>query len=78
MHSIGQQPPARIVHNASGAEKAGITGAANDDDHDVPLGGPHDYETRVQSYLQSLKACIESASVRRKRVAGEGRTDDDK
>lgn len=82
MHSISQQPhSAADRHNGYGSH--GSDGSDGDDDsHDAPLSGPHDYETRVQSYLQSLKAYIENASIRRKWVAGvdedERKSDDDR
>ena len=79
MHSISQQPHSE----ADRLNSFGSHGSDSDvDGHDAPLSGPHDYETRVQSYLQSLKAYIENASVRRKWVAGvdedERKADDDR
>ena len=72
MQRIGQPPPPEDGATTSrpplrtDIDPAAIADAANDDDHAVPLSGPHDYETRVKSYLQSLKAYIEGASVKRK------------
>ena len=71
MHSIGPQPA-----SARGSSHRSTAGGDTDDadqeaGHVAPLSGPHDYETRVQSYLQSLKAYIESANTRKKWVPGD-------
>ncbi|MEP7155408.1 MAG: hypothetical protein ABI905_06520 [Betaproteobacteria bacterium] len=71
MQPIGHQSATHDNRSHRNAAAHGDSHKDQDGEPEPPLSGPHDYETRVQSYLQSLKAYIESANVRKKWVPGE-------